>query len=423
MRIQPLIGVGLLVLAIAAGYGLYSLGAMHGANAAGTGPSGATLRPGDIDPTTGRRVLYWHDPMVPARRFDAPGKSPFMDMQLVPVYADSSADPGTVTVSPRMQQNLGVRTAEVTRTPFAVEIAAAGSVAFNERGEVLVQARAPGYVERLHVRAQFDRVTAGQPLAELYVPDWVAAQREFLSVLRMRGTDLESLAAAARDRMRQAGMTDEQIRRVEQRGEVDARVTITAPITGVVVELGAREGLTVEPGALLFKFNSLGTVWVNAAVPEREAAQLTPGAAIEARTAALPGKVWRGTVQAVLPTVDTATRTITVRVEIDNPDGALLPGMFANLTLAGPSAEALSVPTEALIRTGRRTVAIVAEPSGAFRPVDVVTGAESGDRTAIVSGLEAGQRIVASGQFLIDSETSFRAAIERLTDPAAEPRP
>jgi Cu(I)/Ag(I) efflux system membrane fusion protein len=422
MRKKPIIVASAIVAALAAGYGLYSLGVTHGERAAGP-RAGTGLRPGDLDPATGRRILYWQDPMVPGRRFDAPGKSPFMDMQLVPVYADAGADPGAVTVSPRLQQNLGLRTAEVTRASFAVAIAAAGDVAFNERGEVLVQARAAGYVERLSVRAQFDRVTAGQPLAEIYVPDWVAAQREFLSVLRLRGTDLEFVGAAARERMRQAGMTEEQIRRVEQRGEVDGRVTITAPIAGVVVELGAREGLTVEPGALLFKLNSLDTVWVNAAVPEREAAQLAPGAAIEARTAALPGRVWQGTVQAVLPAVDAATRTVKVRVEIDNADGALLPGMFASLTLAGPSTEALSVPTEALIRTGRRTVAIVVEPSGAFRPVDVVTGAESGDRTEIVSGLAAGQRIVASSQFLIDSEASFRAATERLDAGAVEPRP
>jgi Cu(I)/Ag(I) efflux system membrane fusion protein len=422
MRKRPIIVASAIIAALAAGYALYSLGVTHGERAAGP-RAGIGLRPGDLDPATGRQVLYWQDPMVPGRRFDAPGRSPFMDMQLVPVYADAGADPGAVTVSPRLQQNLGLRTAEVTRASFAVTIAAAGNVAFNERGEVLVQARAAGYVERLSVRAQFDRVTAGQPLAEIYVPDWVAAQREFLSVLRLRGTDLEHLGAAARERMRQAGMTEEQIRRVEQRGEVDARLTITAPIAGVVVELGAREGLTVAPGSLLFKLNSLDTVWVNAAVPEREAAQLAPGAAIEARTVALPGRVWQGTVQAVLPAVDAATRTVTVRVEIDNADGALKPGMFASLTLAGPSTEALSVPTEALIRTGLRTVAIVVEPSGGFRPVDVVTGAESGDRTEIVSGLAAGQRIVASGQFLIDSEASFRAATERLDAGAVGPRP
>ena len=410
------------VIALAAGYGLYSLGVMQGRAQAGSGP-GAALRPGDIDPATGRRILYWHDPMVPGRRFDAPGKSPFMDMQLVPVYSDDAGDGGAVTISPRLQQNFGIRTVAVERERVAAEVRAAGNVAFNERTQVLVQARAPGYIERLRVRARFDRVAAGQALADVYVPDWVAAQQEYLSVLRWRGTDLGPLVEAAAARMRQAGMTEEQIRSIERNGAVEPRITLTAPIAGIVTELAAREGMTVEMGSPLFTLNGIDTVWVDAAVPERESALLRPGAAVTARTAALPGRTWTGTVQTILPAVDPATRTVAARVELENPDGALLPGMFVDLTLAAAPIEALTVPSEALLRTGRRTVAILAEQDGAFRPVDVVTGNELGDRTEIRSGLEEGQRVVASGQFLIDSEANLRSAIERLGAPPVETPP
>jgi membrane fusion protein, copper/silver efflux system len=419
MRMKLPIAAGIAV-ALAAGFGLYSLGVMQGQRSGGSMSSGETLRPGDIDPSTGRRILYWHDPMVPAQRFDAPGKSPFMDMQLVPVYADAGEE-GTVTISPRVQQNIGIRTADVVREQVAAQIRAAGNVAFNERAQVLVQARAAGYIERLRVRARYDRVAAGQPLADVYIPDWVAAQQEYLSVLRWRGTDLASLVDAAANRMRQAGMTEEQIRRIEQSGAVEPRVTLAAPIAGVVTELAAREGMTVEMGSPLFTLNGIDTVWVDAAVPARESGLLRPTTAVTARTAALPGRTWTGTVQTILPAVDVETRTVAARVELANPDSALLPGMYVDLELAGAPLEALTIPTEALIRTGQRTIAIVAEANGAFRPAEVVVGNEFGDRTEIRSGLEAGQRVVASGQFLIDSEASLRSAIDRLTAPLAEP--
>jgi len=414
MRMKALSTAIVAVVALAAGYGLGVMQGQRGGSVEGA------LRPGDIDPATGRRVLYWHDPMVPGRRFDAPGKSPFMDMQLVPVYSDTGVADGSVSISSRQQQNIGMRTADVAREQVAARVRAAGNVTFNERAEALVQARAPGYIERLRVRARFDRVATGQPLADVYVPEWVAAQQEYLSVLRWRGTDLDSLVEAAATRMRQAGMTEEQIRRIERSDAVEPRVTLSSPIDGVVTELTAREGMTVEMGSPLFTLNGIDTVWVTAAVPERESALLSPGTTVTARTAALPGRTWTGSVQTIVPTVDVATRTVAARVELANPDGALLPGMFVDLDLVGTPTEALTIPTEALIRTGERTVAILVEPDSAFRPVDVVIGSEFGSRTEIKSGLDAGQRVVASGQFLIDSEASLKSAIDRLTDPPAE---
>jgi Cu(I)/Ag(I) efflux system membrane fusion protein len=403
----------------AAGYGLYSIGMdrgmkMAGTAAAGSGPQQASA----VDPATGRRVLYWHDPMVPGQKFDKPGKSPFMDMQLVPVYADEAGAEGTVSINPRMQQNLGVRLAEVRKGALAPTVEAVGTVAYNERDVALVQARANGFVERLYVRATLDPVRNGQPLAELYVPDWVAAQEEYLSARRMAGTRLEALVEGALQRMRLVGMSEEHVRMVESTGKVHPRLTVISPIGGVVAELGAREGMTVMSGAPLFRINGLGTVWVNAEVRETQASEVRVGNPVEARAPALPGKVFKGKVSAILPEVNPATRTLKARVELANPGGELKPGMFATVNLT-PAArkEALLVPTEAVIQTGKRTVVVVAQGDGKFAPVDVEIGIETGGQTEIRKGLEAGQRVVVSGQFLIDSESSLRATATRMGEP------
>jgi Cu(I)/Ag(I) efflux system membrane fusion protein len=413
----------LLVLGAAGGYGLYSAGMsrgmLMGASTSGAADQGAAQKAGDIDPATGKKVLYWHDPMVPGQKFDKPGKSPFMDMQLVPVYAGGDGDEGKVTISPRVQQNLGVRTAEVTRGVLKPSVEAVGSVAFNERDVAVVQARTNGYLEKLYVRAPLDPVKKGQPLAELYAPDWVAAQEEYLTVQRMsaEGASIGSLLDGARQRMRLAGMTDDHIRLVESTGKVHPRLTVTAPVGGVVVELGAREGMTVMSGAPLFRINGLGTVWVNAEVPESLASLLRPGNAVEARTMALPDTVFKGQVNAILPEVNAATRTLKARVELANPGGRLVPGMFAKVDFTPMSRkEVLLVPTEAVIQTGTRNVVIVAQGDGGFASVDVALGVEANGQSEIRKGLEAGQKVVVSGQFLLDSEASLRGTATRMKD-------
>jgi Cu(I)/Ag(I) efflux system membrane fusion protein len=397
----------------AAGYGLYQVGMNQGMKMSRPA-SGAGA------PTGGKRILYWHDPMVPGQKFDKPGKSPFMDMQLVPVYADGEGDEGTVTINPRMQQNLGVRLAEVRKGALAPAVDAVGSVAYNERDVAVVQARSNGFVERLYVRASLDPVRKGQPLAELYVPDWVAAQEEYLSARRMAGTRLEALVDGARQRMRLAGMSEAQIRVVESTGKVHPRLTVTAPINGVVAELAAREGMTVMSGAPLFRINGLGTVWVNAELRENQASEVRVGNLVEARTPALPGNVFKGKVSAILPEVNPATRTLKARVELANPGGELKPGMFATVNFT-PAArkEALLVPTEAVIQTGKRSAVIVAQGDGKFTAVDVEIGMETGGQTEIRKGLEAGQKVVVSGQFLIDSESSLRATEARMGEASA----
>jgi membrane fusion protein, copper/silver efflux system len=414
---------------LVAGGGLYWAGVRHGRQAAmpasggGSGSSGSIAAGGKVDPATGRKVLYWHDPMVPGRKFDQPGKSPFMDMQLVPVYADDGdaggGDTGQVAISPRLQQNLGIRTAEVKEGTLALPFEAVGSVAWNERDVAVVQARGNGYVERLYVRAPLDRVQRGQPLAELYVPDWVAAQEDYLAARRMA----PELADAARQRMRLAGMTDELIRKIEATGKVSARATIASPVSGVVAELGAREGMTVVAGAPLYRINGLSTVWVNAEVPESAVARLRPGSAVEARTPALPDKTFRGKVGALLPEINAATRTLTARIELANPNGQLVPGMFVNVTLTAAAQKAvLLVPSDAVIQTGTRSIVFVAAGDGRFAPVVVETGSEADGWTEIRKGLQAGQKVVASGQFLVDSEASLKGVVARLGElPGTEP--
>ena len=385
--------------------------------ATGAGPAQTT---DPVDPATGKTVLYWHDPMVPGQKFDKPGKSPFMDMQLVPVYAGAQADEGKIVISPRVQQNLGVRTAEVTKGSITQKLEAVGNVAYNERAVALVTARANGYIERLYVRAPLDPVRKGQPLADVFVADWVAAQEEYLSVKRMQGPGTDALTAGARQRMLLAGMSEDQVRLVESGGKVHPRFTLTAPLDGVIAELGAREGMTVMAGALLFRINGLGSVWVNAELPESSAALIRPGNVVEVHTPALPERVFKGRVAAILPEVNPATRTLKARVEVANVGGLLAPGMFANVNFT-PSAQSgvLLVPSEAVIQTGMRKVVIVAQEGGKFQPVDVETGAEVDGRTVIRKGLDAGQKVVISSQFLIDSEASLKATTTRMTDAPA----
>jgi membrane fusion protein, copper/silver efflux system len=377
------------------------------------------IKAGDVDPVTGRKVLYYHDPMVPGNRFDKPAKSPFMDMMLVPVYAEGGSDTNTVAVSPRIQQNLGVRTAAVTEGTLSPQLSAVGNIAFNERDQAVVQARATGFVERLHVRATLDRVAKGQPLAEIYVPEWVAAQEEFLSVRRMQGSELAPLVDAARQRMRQVGMGDAQIALVETTGRAQPRVTLAAPIGGVVSELMVREGMTVMAGTTLFRINGLTTVWANAELPESQAALLRPGAKVRARSPALPDATFDGKLQALLPEVNAATRTLKARVELANPREALAPGMFVQMQFIERRAgKVLLIPTEAVIQTGTRALVMLSDDNGRFRPMEVEIGIESGGQTEVKRGLQPGQRVVVSSQFLIDSEASLRGVEARLN---AEP--
>ena len=370
-----------------------------------------------MDPKTGRKVLYWHDPMVPGPRFDKPGKSPYMDMQLVPMYADEAADGGKIAISPRTLQNLGIRTAEVKPGALDMGFSTVGAVSIDERGITTVQSRVNGYVEKLYVRAQYDAVPQGQRLVEIYAPDWLSAQEEYLALKRSAQPGAEMLADAARERLKLLGISEEQIQAIERDGKANPRVTLHAPEGGLVWELGAREGMAVSPGMTLFKLAPVGTVWVNAEVPETQAALIRPGVKVEGRAAAFPDAVFKGKVAALLPDVNATTRTIKARIVLANPGGLLKPGMFARLDFGGHTKQGLMVPTEAVIYTGKRNVVIAADGEGKFRPVEVEVGRDSGEMTEIRKGLEAGQRVVVSGQFLIDSEASLKTTVERMNAP------
>ena len=412
-------GLAILLLLGVGGYGAYWIGMDRGMKMAS--PAASAAEQTTDGKTEGRKVLYWHDPMVPAQKFDKPGKSPFMNMMLVPVYGDDGGNEGKVAISPQVQQNLGIRTAVATKGVLSAPLEVVGSVAYNERELALVQARANGFLERLYVRAPLDRVAKGAPLAELLVPDWVAAQEEFLAVSRMSDTGIGGLREGARQRMRLAGMSEAHIGLVESSGKVHPRLTLIAPISGVISELSAHEGMTVMAGAPLFRINGLGTVWVNAEIPEGLAATIKPGSATEARTAAIPGAVFNGKVGAILPEVNATTRTLKARIELANPRGELVPGMFVTVNLKPQSRlEVVQVPTEAVIQTGKRTVVVLAETAQdgkqRFKPVDVEIGLESSGMTEIRKGLEPGAKVVVSGQFLIDSEASLKATTTRLED-------
>ena len=361
-----------------------------------------------------RQVLYWHDPMVPAQRFDKPGKSPFMDMQLVPVYADEAGNPG-VQVSAAVQQNLGLRTAVVKRVDAAASFEATGTVQFDERLSTVVQTRVAGYVENLLVRAPMERVRKGQPLATVFAPDWLAPQNELLALERS-GVP-EELVAAARQRMRAMSIPESLIRQSEETGTAQARFTLSAPGSGVVAELGVREGAAVTPGMTLFRIAGLDRVWAVAEVPEAQAVHLSKGQKVKAAIEADPTRTFEGELAELLPQVSSITRTLQARFEVDNRNGKLTPGMLLRLQVAGPAGSRLVVPAEAVIRTGTRTVVIVRKESGSFEPRNVQLGADLGDTVEVAQGLAEGEQVVASGQFLVDSEASLRSVTGNMATP------
>jgi Cu(I)/Ag(I) efflux system membrane fusion protein len=391
-------------------------------------PHGEPQPAAKADP--GKKVLYWHDPMYPQHKFDKPGRSPFMNMDLVPVYAgtrggDGDDAQGSVTVSPRVRQSLGIRTAAAETAELRQELPAVGYVQADERRIARAEVRASGWVEKLHVRAANDPVRAGQELAEIYSPELYAAQGEYLLVRRMAKENPadEPLARAARQRLLLLGMPEAAVAAIEQSNAPSRRVALLAPISGVVTELGVREGAMVQAGTAVFTLTDLSSVWLTVEVPEAQAGLLRQGQGVVARVRTLPGRTFEGRIDYVYPELNAQTRTVKARAVLANPGLALKPGMFAEVSLATSTRKTLTVPTEAVIQTGTRSVVIVAEGER-FRAATVRIGAESEGRSEILAGLKAGERVVASGQFLIDSEASLRTALSRLEgEPDAAPKP
>ena len=356
-----------------------------------------------------RKVLYWYDPMQPEQRFDKPGKSPYMDMELAPKYAGAGQESSALSVSAQAVQNLGMRTSTVVRGELPSGIEAVGSLAYNQREVANLQARAGGFVERVYGRAPGDVLPAGTPLVDLLIPEWSAAQLEFIAVLR---TGDARLITAAQERLRLLGMTRTLIEHVRRSGKPRAVQTLTTPIGGELQALEVRAGMTVEAGQDLALINGLSSVWLDAAIPEAMAGSIQVGDEIRANLTAFPDRPLLGRVIALLPSADPQTRTLTVRSELPNPAGKLRPGMFAAVRLnSAVEQSTLLVPSEAVIRTGKRALVMLVEGDGRYRPLEITLGREADGRLEVLSGLEEGQAVVTSGQFLIDSEASLQGVM------------
>jgi membrane fusion protein, copper/silver efflux system len=323
-------------------------------------------------------------------------------------------------VSANTAQNLGVRLGKVERAPIETRLSAVGTVEFDEELLELVQARVDGYVSRLHVKTTLAPVRRGQPLVDVVAPAWLAAQEEYVALLDTTSARGMEIRAAARQRLVVLGVPESAIRALETERRTTASTTIYSPADGVVAELGVREGASFTTGAPLFRINALRTVWALAQIPETQVSAVAPGAKVTVRATAWAGEEFVGRVVAILPDVDTTTRTLPVRVEIDNPGSRLVPGMFVSLDFATPASEPqLVVPSEAVIVTGERSVVILVREGRGFDVVDVSRGAEFGGKTVITAGLSEGQSVVLSGQFLIDSEATLKSAVSRLSSATA----
>lgn len=405
-RRKLLIVLGAILAAVAAGALGYWL--------LGTGGEASS----DSSACDGEEVLYWYDPMVPDQHFEQSGMSP-MNMELIPKCASEVA--GGVTVSPAMIQNLGIRVVVAEVRDLAPTVPAIGRVEFDERLISEVQTLTSGFVEYLGVRAEGELVQRGSRIASVYSPELLTAQYEYRAVLGMpQEVAPQSLRSAARGRLSLLGLPDAQIRQLERGGAPQRTYPVYAPASGVVTRIGARPGAQVQLGQSIVTVAGLSRVWVVAEVPEAAIGDIHTGLPVEIRFPAYPDDVREGTIDYLFPSLDQEARTARVRITIANPGGRLLEGMFANILIQGTGGMALVVPSEAVIDTGRRRVVVVERESG-FIPVEVRTGRQSGEWTQILEGIEAGDKVVTSGQFLIDSEASLSGIIERLSANATIP--
>ncbi|MEI8362288.1 MAG: efflux RND transporter periplasmic adaptor subunit [Betaproteobacteria bacterium] len=363
-----------------------------------------------------KKVLYWYDPMSPAQKFDKPGKSPFMDMQLVAKYAtDGNAENAGVAISSQTVQNLGIRFEKVGMKSFGELLAAVGRIEPDERRISVAQTRTPGFVERLTVRAVGDPVSKGQKVAEIYAPEILAAQQEYLALLPLSQIDADNtLKQAARSRLKLLGMSEGEVDGITKSNKPSARFGVYSPASGVVTALGVREGGQLMSGASLMQLSDLSNVWLIAEVPERDTARLKLGLLAEVRLESIPGEIFKGKVSYLYPTLNDASRSLQVRIELPNKNYQLRPGMYANISFTGQTHEALAIPTESVIETGKRKVVIVKSQNG-YRTVEVVTGQERDSHIEVLKGISEGEEVVTSGQFLIDSEASLSGVLARLS--------
>jgi Cu(I)/Ag(I) efflux system membrane fusion protein len=367
-------------------------------------------------------ILYWVAPMDPGYRRDAPGKSP-MGMDLVPVYAGGSEshDPATVSIDPTVVNNLGVRTAPAATGPLARRIETVGYVGYDEDTLQHVHSRVDGWIENLAVKAAGDPVERGQLLFQLYSPTLVNAQEEYVAALH---GGRATLINASRERLESLGLGKSEIARLDRDRSASRLVSVFAEIDGYAAHLGVREGIYITPATEIMSLARLDHVWVIAEVFERQAAWISVGQQAEVELDYVPGQSWQGNVDYVYPELDPVTRTLRVRLRFDNESHAFRPNMFARISIFGSATNpVVHVPRAALIRGGSVDRVVVALGGGQFRAQPVDVGIESGDRVEIRSGIHAGDLIVTSGQFLIDSESNIESALTRMDENATAELP
>ena len=337
-----------------------------------------------------------------------------MGMDLVPVYEEAENASGAVIISPAMVQNLGVRTAVTERGRLGRMIDTVGYVSFDESLIAHVHLRVEGWIEKLYVANEGERVKKGDALFELYSPALVNAQEEYLEALKSSN---QRLIGFSRDRLLSLDISADQIEALRKTRKVKQNVTFRARQDGIVTSLNTPQGMFVKPATRVMSLVDLSRVWVQVEVFERQAGWVKDGQPTEMTLAFLPGRTWQGDVVYVYPELDKKTRTLKVRLQFDNPDENLKPNMYANVKLyTGIKNNILFVPREAIINSGRMTRVLIAKEGGKFFAREVKTGIESGEYTEITEGLEEGDKVVVSGQFLIDSEASLKGSLTRMSD-------
>lgn len=404
-------------IALCAGIAAASLAAGYGA---GTWMGGSTGSAGSGAMQGEDEILYWVAPMDPNFRRDAPGKSP-MGMDLIPVYADDDKDKSgepALQISAAAVNNIGVRTAPVRRETLPFQVDTVGFIAPDEERLSSINVRTEGWIEELMVETAGEQVEKGQVLFRLYAPEILTAQREYLQAKRLGQSEM---IAAGKERLVALGMSGDQIEELSQRRKVIRLVDVRAPRAGILLSLDVRQGSFVRPSDVTMRLADLSSVWVMADLFEATVGRVAAGQKAEVTLPSFPGKTWEGQVDYVYPMADPRTRTIPVRLRLENPDRLLKPAMFANVEIEGkPAMDTLTVPVSALIRHSSQDRVIVALGEGRFRPTPVKAGLESGGRVQVLEGVSEGEEIVTAAQFLIDSEASLDPALLRMTSATPE---
>jgi Cu(I)/Ag(I) efflux system membrane fusion protein len=358
-----------------------------------------------------RKILYYRHPHKPQITSDTPRKDE-MGMDYVPIYDDGGG--AAVKISPTVVHSLGVRTVKVKRDRLWRRIDTVGYVDHDETKLSHIHMRTDGWIEKLYVKTEGEHVKKGTALFALYSPALVNAQEEYLQALTSRS---KSLIKASRERMKALGISSSQIRRLHDSKKAQQRITVYAPQDGVVSSLKVREGMYIKPATDVMTLADLSSIWIIAEVFEQQADWVKPNQPAEVRLSYLPGKVWKGTVDYIYPQLDAKTRTLKVRLKFENIDEALKPNMYADVAIfGGAKRDIIVIPREALIRTGEETRVILDIGEGRFMPRNIVVGVESGDNVEVIAGLKEDERVVTSGQFLIDSEASLKASLSRMSE-------